>query len=187
MEESEGTLEVPINSFSLVAYLPEPLAGFVDSLRREFQPGSEVRSHVTVLPPRPLSCSTEKAWEQLNQQLQEIIPFRIQLGGPEIFPVTEVVHLAIAAGATDLLLLHERLASGACEFRETYSYHPHVTLAQYLPPEEARRARDLAQLRWNAWHGERSFLMDRLTLVQNTQNNRWLNLREFTLRAPVTV
>lgn len=184
--EALGT-EVPINSFSLVAYLPEPLAGFVDSLRREFQPGCEVRSHVTVLPPRPLACSAADAWGELSRLLQDVQPFRIQLSDPAVFPATEVVHLSIATGAPELLILHERLASGACEFRETYTYHPHVTLAQYLPAEEASRVRDLAQKRWSAWQGQRSFLMDRLTLVQNTQSNHWLNLREFALRAPVTV
>lgn len=186
MEEPAGA-SAPINSFSLVAYLPEPLAGFVDSLRQEFQPGCGVRSHVTVLPPRPLPCSTGEAWQELREHLQDVQPFQVELATPRVFPVTEVVHFSIGAGAADLLLLHERLASGTCEFQENYTYHPHVTLAQYLLPDHAQAIRAEAEKRWNAWNGPRGFLLDRLTLVQNTESNRWRNLHDFVLRAPVTV
>ena len=42
-----------VNSFSLVAYIPDPLRKFLDDLRRELVPGCVPNAHVTILPPRP--------------------------------------------------------------------------------------------------------------------------------------
>ena len=57
-----------INSFALVAYLPEPLAGCVETLRREVHTDEDgdVRGHVTILPPRPLACL---AWSSAPRHL----------------------------------------------------------------------------------------------------------------------
>jgi hypothetical protein len=46
---------------------------------------------------------------------------------------------------------------------------------------------ELASRRWQEYSGKREFLVDRVTLVQNTLENRWTNLGEFPLRVPVSV
>jgi 2'-5' RNA ligase len=184
MEGSEGA-DAPINSFSLVAYLPSELAGFVDALRREVEPGCNVRGHITLLPPRPLPCAAADAWSELQIPLQQIQPFRVELADVAVFPVSQVLHLTVGRGFEELVRLHSLLDRGSCRFQETFSYHPHVTLAQFLPPEQIEAARHLAEARWRDFRGERGFLLDRVTLVQNTEGNRWLNLREFDLRVPV--
>src|SRR5262245_39353882 len=102
MEGSDGA-SIPINSFSLVAYLPEPLAGFVDALRREVQPGCTVRGHITILPPRPLCCSCDQAWEQLESKLQFVQPFTVELADVRVFAVTQVIHLSVNAGREELI------------------------------------------------------------------------------------
>ena len=38
-----------INSFALVTYIPEPLAGFLDRLRQELVPNCFLRAHATIL------------------------------------------------------------------------------------------------------------------------------------------
>ncbi len=178
-------MDAPINSFSLVAYLPEPLAGFVDSLRREVEVGSTVRGHITLLPPRPLPCTSEQAWAELQGPLQRVQPFRVELDGVRVFPVSQVLHLAIGPGFEDLRRLHGLLDRGACRFQENFDYHPHVTVAQFLPVEAIPHARAVAEARWREFSGDRGFLLERLTLVQNTEQNHWLNLRDFDLRQPV--
>ena len=50
-----------INSYALISYLPEPLAGYLDSLRCELVPRCQARTHVTVLPPRPLAAGLPDA------------------------------------------------------------------------------------------------------------------------------
>jgi len=52
-----------INSFALVSYIPEPLAGFLDRLRQELVPDCFLRAHVTILPPRPICSPPGEAWD----------------------------------------------------------------------------------------------------------------------------
>jgi 2'-5' RNA ligase len=174
-----------INSFSLVAYLPEPLAGFVDALRREIQPGSTARGHVTLLPPRPIQSPVEQACTEIAAVLESEFTFDVQLGKVCVFPASRVVHLSIGDGSATLIRLHRVLNRGACEHLEMFYYHPHVTLAQGLDGDAVNKATDVAAAKWQAYEGKRSFAVERVTLVQNTEQNNWRNLQEFSLRTPV--
>jgi 2'-5' RNA ligase len=186
MEEfcGEGTA---INSFSLVAYVPEPLAGFIERLRQEIQPGCTARSHLTFLPPRPLEISLNEIRNQLESGLRDQHAFRVELCEVRIFPVSQVVHLSLGSGRTESIQIHERLHHGDLGCRECFEYHPHVTLAQDLSPEVAIRVRDLAESRWREYSGQRDFIVEHVTLVQNTLENRWTNLGEFWLQVPVQI
>ncbi len=174
-----------INSYSLVAYLPEPLAGFVDALRREVQPGSTARGHVTLLPPRPLSSSIEQACAEIAGVIESEHAFDVHLGQVCVFPASGVVHLSIGQGSATLIRLHRALNRGACEHLEMFYYHPHVTAAQGLPPADVTKATEVAVSRWAAYEGPRVFSVERVTFVQNTVSNQWRNLKEFELRTPV--
>src|SRR4051812_16300076 len=101
-----------INSYSLVAYLPEPLAGFVDALRREIQPGSTARGHVTLLPPRPLLASQEQACAEIAAVIENEHAFDVHLGQVCVFPASGVVHLSIGLGSATLIKLHRALNWG---------------------------------------------------------------------------
>jgi hypothetical protein len=46
---------------------------------------------------------------------------------------------------------------------------------------------ELAKRRWQEYSGVRDFLVDHVTLVQNTIENEWTNLGAFSLRVPVSV
>lgn len=173
-----------VNSFSLVAYLPEPLASFIDELRREVQPGCTARSHVTLLPPRPIDNPVEQACAEIEAILRDQAAFEVGLGNVCVFPVSKVVHISIEEGALRLAQLNRYLNRGACNHLEVFVYHPHVTLAQGIIPDSVEIAAGFATRRWEDYHGPRTFQLDRLTLVQNTVENQWQNLREFTLDAP---
>jgi 2'-5' RNA ligase len=178
----EGTA---LNSFALVAYLPDPLVGFVDRLRQEIEPGCHLRAHLTFLPPRPVSVAVEQLAKQLAEELRTFPPFRVQLGEIQVFPVTRVIHLSVQAGFNEAEHLHEALNCGDLGFTETYRFHPHVTLGQHLTAEELEAAMELARTRWSEFHGDRFFIADHLTLVQNIGVDRWKNLQDFPLGAPV--
>jgi hypothetical protein len=62
-----------------------------------------------------------------------------------------------------------------------------VTLAQDIDPAKVAEVAELAARRWKEYSGRRDFLVDHVTLVQNTVENRWTNLGEFELRVPVSV
>ena len=175
-----------INSFSLVAYVPQPLAGFIDRLRQEIQPGCKGRSHLTFLPPRPLDVPLDKIRKQLEDGLRNQPAFRVALGDVRVFPVSEAIHLSVGAGWAEAKRIHEILHRGDLCCKEQFDYHPHVTLAQDLDPANVAAMAELAKRRWQEYTGSREFLVDQVTLVQNTTANDWTNLGEFSLGVPVS-
>ena len=165
------------NCFALISYIPEPLAGFLDSLRCELVPRCQARSHVTVLPPRPLATGLpETAWRDLSESLNGFPPFRVDLASIDVFPGTNVIYLSIGGGYRELETMHAALNRGPLEFAEPFEYHPHVTLAQQLLPEEVESKAALARRRWREFPYSHSFTVDRLTFVQNTVANEWADL-----------
>src|SRR5260221_6910310 len=87
-----------VNSFALVAYLPDPLRKFLDDLRRELVPGCVPNAHLTILPPRPLAGTPESAIETIHTHISEFSPFEIETGEVLVFPVSDVVYLSIRQG-----------------------------------------------------------------------------------------
>jgi 2'-5' RNA ligase len=171
-----------INSFALISYLPEPLAGFLNSLRCELVPRCQAKTHVTVLPPRPLATGLpETAWNDLNDALNTFPPFRVELNSVEIFEGSNVIYLSIGAGYRELEKMHAALNRGPLQLDEPFEYHPHVTLAQQLLPEQVEAAVAHARSRWREFPYSHSFTVDRLTFVQNTEENRWADLEGRTL------
>ena len=130
----------PINLFAVVAYLPEPLAGFVDALRDELAPGCRLRAHLTILPPRHIAADSELASKELQRVLQDVHAFQVSVGEVWVFPMSDVVHIAVEAGREQLRDLHLRLNQGISKAPELWRYHPHITLAQALEPSAVRPA-----------------------------------------------
>ena len=178
----EGSL---VNSFALVSYLPDPLAAFLDRLRGDLVQECHARAHVTVLPPRPLEGPPEEAWQELKSSLQDLQPFRVELGPIEIFPVTDVLYFSVLAGHVELKVLHQALNRGRLAFEEPFVYHPHVTLAQELDRKDVPGAAEVAARRWQEFPHSRSFVVDGLTFVQNTLANRWTDLHGIALSSGV--
>lgn len=179
-------IEDRINCFALVSYIPDPLASFLDRLRRELVPTCYLHAHVTVLPPRPLQVSAETAWNQVREASVGFEPFDITLGGIEVFPISDVIHIRLAAGVAQLEAMHKELNRGALAFREPFPYHPHVTLAQQLKPDQVDEFREVARRRWEEFRQGRTFRVERVTFVQNSQRNTWVNLGECLLGTGVS-
>lgn len=179
MNGCRGAVGNAINSFALISYLPAPLGGFLDSLRCELVQGCQAKSHVTILPPRPLITGVpEGAWQIINDGLDNFSPFRVELDSIEVFEGTNVIYLSIGVGYRELEKMHAELNRGALQFKEPYEYHPHVTLAQNLLPNQVEQAAAMARKRWREFSHPHSFVVDRLTFVQNTQENRWEDLAD---------
>jgi 2'-5' RNA ligase len=177
---------VPINCFALVTYIPGSLGEFLDHLRRELVPACVPRAHVTILPPRPVSAPVEAAVEQLNGWIADTPTFEIEARQVEIFGTTSVIYIGLGAGREELQGIHDRFNSGHLGFAEPFAYHPHVTLAQDLLPDQVQRVHEEAKRRWAEFKGERAFAVETVTFVQNTSDNRWLDLAHWTLGAVPT-
>lgn len=174
-----------INSFALVSYIPGPLGSFLNTLRRELVPGCKARSHATILCPRTLNLSAEAAAGAVQAGLQGFAPFRLALNEIEVFESTSVVYLGVGPGATEMARIHRTLNSDGLAFDEPHAYHPHVTLAQDIGPEQVSELFALAKRRWAEFSGDRHYSLEVLTFVQNTAENQWVDLGEFPLAEPV--
>ena len=174
----------PLNSFALVAYLPAPLGSFIDGLRQELEPGCVAKAHVTILPPRLLACSPDSAWAQLLGTLEEMHPFRVELGGVKIFGRSDVVYLSIDRGNEELRQMHTKLDRGYCHLTpEVWDYCPHITLAQNSEANQIARKFQVASRRWREFPYSPSFRLEHVCFVQNTWGNRWRDLHEYDLSA----
>jgi 2'-5' RNA ligase len=173
----------PINQYALVTYLPDELGQFLDQLRRDLVADCTARSHLSILPPRPLGCCLQQAESQIESLTRRLQPVVIRLAGLAVFPQTAVIYLELAAGQAELTSLHDAFACDSFAYNEPFPFHPHITLAQNFDPATLAERQRLAESRWAAYQGPREFLLDRVVFVQNTTSNRWLDLRTFPLLA----
>ena len=171
----------PINQYALVTYLPDEQGCYLDQLRRDLVAQCNARSHLSLLPPRPLQAPSFEAESQIQHTSRMTQPFVVAVGGVSVFPKTSVIYLELNSGQGDLAKLHDQLSAGALAFDEPFPFHPHITLAQNFDSETLAERLALAQERWAAYRGPREFLLDRLVFVQNSENNCWMDLRAFEL------
>lgn len=170
-----------INSFALVSYIPEPLAGFLDRMRQELVPDCFLRAHVTILPPRPISSSPGAAWDLVRWFAPQFAPFEVTVTNVEVFPVSDVIYVNIAAGTEQLTQMHAAMNADGLRFRDAFSYHPHVTLAQNLKPDQVDELLHVARARWAECSYPKTFRVDKAVFVQNTRNCGWIDLGECQL------
>ena len=173
--------EERLNMFALVIYIPNPLGGSLDDLRRELVPHYNPHAHVSVLPPRPLTVDWQTASAQARALIAECAPFDVELTELQIFPQTEVLYLEVGAGASELRRMHSAMNSKVLQCREPFDYHPHVTLAQEVAHENVPAMCELARRRWAEYPGSRTFRADRAVFVQATRGDRWIDLAEYFL------
>ena len=173
-----------INTYALVFYASGELAEFLDKLRAELEPVHPgPRSHVTVLPPRPLPGEPAAAEAQLRAHVDEFSPFHTVLGEIQSFDETSVVYLSVTGGLQELHQMHGRLNRDALLSQEPFPYHPHITLAQGLTPDRMPAVLALARKRWAEYTGPRSFSCRAWFFVQATADLRWVDLAEIALPA----
>ncbi len=170
-----------INLFAIVVYIPDPLAKFLDDLRKELVPGCKPRAHVTMLPPRPLAADLDAATRHARAVVSGCAPFEIGAGEIEIFPGTHVIYLGIKGGERELREMYRALNVGPLAFQEAFPYYPHITLAQGLMPDDVRPLYELARQRWAAFRHSRRLRAERACFVQSTVASTWIDLAEFRL------
>lgn len=170
-----------INSFALVSYIPEPLAGFLDRMRQELVPDCFLRAHVTILPPRPICSSPGAAWDLVRWFAPQFSPFEVELSDVQVFPVSDVIYVSVGAGSDQLAQMHATLNVDGLHYREAFAYHPHVTLAQNLKPDQVDELTHVARARWAEYPYSKTFQVDKAVFVQNTRRNEWIDLGECRL------
>jgi 2'-5' RNA ligase len=167
--------------FALIAFVPNELGGYLNRLRRQLVPGCPFKSHVTLLPPRLLGGSPSDLSGILHHRLRSIEACEVGLGEVEVFPATGVIYLGIESGGDVLRQIHALLSQDEFAGEETYPFHPHVTLAQDIPPLPSDELVERACSLWKNWEGERSFLLDRVSFVRGGDLGDWETVSEHDL------
>lgn len=164
--------------YALVAYVRDPVAEFVEKLRRELHPQlPHLAAHLTVLPPRCLQGSEHSARELLDEICSTVDPFEITLGDVETFiPVTPTVFIRVAHAAYKMRELHDRLNTKSLAATEEWPYMPHLTIVKMENEEQARNAFKIAHQRWNDYTGLRRIRITELSFVRQDQENCWVDL-----------
>ena len=170
-----------INSYAVVNYIHGPLAEFLDCLRAELVHGCDIRAHVTILPPRTVE-DPAAAIELIASRIPDFPAFAIEATTIEVFKGTDVIFADIGMGRAELVAMHDVLNAGGLAYDEPFEYHPHLTLAQGLQPDEVAALVDVAKRRWREFRHSRTFVVDSLTFVQNTVAKSWLDLARWELR-----
>ena len=175
-----------INQFAVVSYLPDPLAGFLDRLRLQLTPDSNPHAHVTILPPRPIPGDTNlaSAISELTEGSALWQPFEIRLGAIDIFPVSNVIFAELAIGSEILHALHGKLNAGLVKFSCPFPYHPHITIAQDIQPDEVESMLQQARGAWADYSGPRTFQVDAMSFVQNVARGIWVDIAKIPLGSP---
>jgi 2'-5' RNA ligase len=179
--------EQTLGQFALVAYIPDPLAQFLDDLRTELTPDCKPHAHVTILPPRPLHSDLKDTVQQITGEIGGAGSFRIELGAIEIFEASHVVYLALAEGASELRHLYGVLNCRCLQYAEPFPYHPHITIAQNILPEQAEGMALTAKERWAKYPGPRGFTVSALSLVQHVAPSIWADVAALPLGVEVPV
>lgn len=176
-----------INSYAVVSYIPGALGEFITRLREELVVGCVARSHVTILPPRALFAPQEELEAAVARHSAEYPPFLITLPRLEVFRQTSVIFIELGAGHAQLLQMHDTFSVEPLKADEPFEYHPHITLAQGIEAEDVDSIFELASRRWQESAPSNSALIENLTFVQNTVQNRWIDLVECELKGAIAV
>jgi 2'-5' RNA ligase len=164
--------------YALVAYVRNPVGGFVEQLRRELHPDlPHLAAHLTILPPRLLQGSELSALEMLEDICSQVDPFEIVLSDVETFvPVTPTVFIRVAHAAYRMRELHDRLNTKALAAEEEWPYMPHLTVVKMSTEELAQAAYIMARDRWSQFEGSRRVPVEKLTFVREEEQNCWVDV-----------
>ncbi|MEH1014165.1 2'-5' RNA ligase family protein [Micromonospora sp. CPCC 206060] len=160
--------------------IPEPWGPFLTRCRADAgdPQAADIPAHVTLLGPTELPVASLPAVEaHLAAVAAAHPPYTLHLRGTGTFrPVTQVVFVAVAAGISECELLAAAISSAPELQRETrFPYHPHVTVAQDVPPEGLDKVyEELADF-------SALFEVDCFTLFSHGGQARWQPRRDFRL------
>jgi 2'-5' RNA ligase/8-oxo-dGTP pyrophosphatase MutT (NUDIX family) len=165
---------------AVVALLPQPVALHVQAWRRALREPTRdaVPPHITLVPPQSVRAEeVPAAVALLERAAAEAVPGVVTLEGSGTFlPESPVAFIAVGEGVPLLASLEARLREPPLH-RRTHPFHPHVTVAQDLPPEEIEQAaRDLAGFR-------ASFPLHEVALMEEGDGRVWRPLRRVAVGA----
>jgi 2'-5' RNA ligase len=167
---------MPSFPYAVVAYLAGDLGEFVGGFRSSISPQhSQLRPHITALPPRKLAISEAEAAKVF--QKNKFQPIAVELGDVCTFrPLSPTIYLDLRKGQSGFWELNQHLGAAALAGKPDWPFVPHVTLSKLDDFKDIARVFQHARDRWHDYQGTRSFLVSELTLVREKEPGLWLDL-----------
>ena len=127
----------------VIAPLPEPLGIHVQAWRRALgdPAAGRIAPHLTLVPPQTVAeRDLDRAVALVERAAEAAVPFLVELAGAATFlPGSPVAYLVVREGGPALEALEAALLESPLD-RRTHPFHPHVTVAQDLPPDRIEAA-----------------------------------------------
>lgn len=171
----------------MVLLVPAPVSGEIDGLRRALGDGSlgRLSAHLTLVPPVNVrEDAVGAALAVLRAAAVSTAPFTVRLGPPATFsPKNPVVYLAVdGEGRDEVVRVREAVFRPPLERPLTWSFEPHVTLADDVPSAD-RIASALGALR--DYTVEVTFTG--VALLQQGDGRVWRPIAEVPFERPAVV
>jgi 2'-5' RNA ligase len=139
---------------------------------------AHVSAHLTLLGPTEVESEyLGRTEEHLVRTAVSHLPFRLLLRGTGTFrPVTEVVFISVAMGISECERLHQSIMESPGVHRpQRFPYHPHVTVAHNVAPEQLDAVFD------DLTTFQAGFEVRGFTLFEHTAEQRWQERRRYQL------
>jgi 2'-5' RNA ligase len=143
----DSGLEAQGRTIGVAVPVPEPYGSELQDWRRSFGDplADAIPSHITLVPPTELKDGSIGHYEEILTHLRKVASsfpaFRVHLRGTATFmPVSPVVFVALAEGISGCERLSFAIRTGPLAVELSFPYHPHVTVAHYLPDDAMRLA-----------------------------------------------
>ncbi|MDC5698421.1 2'-5' RNA ligase family protein [Intrasporangium calvum] len=124
--------------------IPSPHGEFLQERRAAFgDPAAwRIPAHITLLPPTPVDEGVyEEFIAHCKQVATERQPFEVVLRGTGTFrPISDVVYIQVAQGVSACERLETALRCGPISRNLDFYYHPHVTVAHNVGPDQLDQA-----------------------------------------------
>lgn len=165
--------------------LPPPFDREVDALRRAVGDGTlgRVPAHLTLVP--PVNVRTDRlddALDVLRRAAAATRPFTVTLGAPATFlPDTPVLYLPVEEGVDAVLAVRDLVFRDPLARPLTWSFVPHVTVADESSPERIEAAR-MALADYSA-----QLTFDRVHLLQEQPGRVWGPMADAAFAPPAVI
>jgi 2'-5' RNA ligase len=157
-------------------------ANVINPLRKKYdtKTAAAIDAHVTLAGPCNTALTVANITKIAARVAYNAVPFELTIIGVDTFlPVSSTIFLHVGPKER-LVALHDELAA-QLRWEEAFPYHPHVTITEYLSPEETSEV--ARELRTSNIH--ETDVLDTITLLEKGSDGKWALLREFQLGKPL--
>lgn len=165
--------------YGIAIFPSKKMQDLANSLRKRYDPHyALIPPHLTIKSPFDLDESQEsQAMEKIHEIAKNTEPFPLRILKVGSFhPVNNVIYLRVQ-DTDGLMTLHEQLNEGSLQREETYTFVPHITIAQEL--SDAEHSDVYNSLRMRKMEHEET--IDRFQLLYQLDNGSWTVYETFHL------